>query len=121
MKDVRLLLRSFAPTFVKLAVRGLAAMLIVLSGGEQQTVTAGGGTGFTTFGAPGAGTTASALQGTLAVSIDTAGDIAGFYTDANGMHHGFVRAANGTITTFDAPKAGAGANQGTLPAHTDTA
>lgn len=29
------------------------------------------------------------------------GAIAGSYTDANGVYHGFVRAGNGQITTFD--------------------
>jgi len=42
-----------------------------------------------------------ALQGTAVIGIDTAGDVAGTYIDANGAHHGFIRAANGTITTFD--------------------
>jgi hypothetical protein len=46
--------------------------------------------------------------GTLPTSIDTAGDIAGTYTDVNGARHGFVRTANGTITTFDAPGADTG-------------
>jgi hypothetical protein len=34
--------------------------------------------------------------------------IAGDYADASFVFHGFVRAANGTITTFDAPDAGTG-------------
>ncbi len=44
-------------------------------------------------------------------SINPGGEITGYYYDATGQH-GFVRAANGTITTFDAP--GAGPN-GTFP------
>ena len=69
--------------------------------------------------APGAGTTA--IQGTVPLSIDAAGDITGFYEDANGTFHGFVRTANGTITApIDAPGAGTGASgkvsfKGTLP------
>jgi len=68
---------------------------------------------------PGAGT--SALQGTVPLSIDTAGDITGFYIDAGGTFHGFVRSANGTITApINAPGAGTGLNgkvsfKGTLP------
>ncbi len=64
----------------------------------------------TTFDAPGASTiTGSGLiRGTAAISVNTAGDITGFYVDASGVFHGFVRAANGTITTFDAPGAIAG-------------
>jgi len=41
--------------------------------------------------------------GTLPTSIDTAGDIAGTYTDINGARHSFVRLANGVITSFDPP------------------
>ena len=68
---------------------------------------------------PGAG--ASALQGTVPLSIDTAGDITGFYIDAGGTFRGFVRSANGTITApINAPGAGMGPNgkvsfRGTLP------
>jgi hypothetical protein len=40
-------------------------------------------------------------SGTLPTGIDTAGDIAGTYTDTAGERHSFVRTANGTITTFD--------------------
>ena len=58
---------------------------------------------FTTFDAAGAGTGNG--QGTFADSINTAGDIAGLYIDGNNTWHGFVRAANGTLTTFDAPGA----------------
>ncbi len=41
------------------------------------------------------------------------GIIVGYYSDANGLSHGFVRAADGTITPFDAPGAGAASGQGT--------
>jgi hypothetical protein len=51
--------------------------------------------------APGAGT--GALQGTTVIAIDTAGDVAGTYIDAIGVHHGFIRYVNGTTTTFDVP------------------
>ncbi len=53
--------------------------------------------------------------GTEPIAINTAGDVAGTYIDPNnGAYHGFVRAANGTITTFDAPGAGTGTAQGTV-------
>jgi hypothetical protein len=49
------------------------------------------------------------FRGTIATSIDSAGDIAGVYADANGVYHGFVRAANATFTSpIDAPGAAAG-------------
>lgn len=59
---------------------------------------------FITFDAPGAGTADG--QGTYVASINSVGAIAGAYTDANGAGHGFVRAASGGVTTFDAPGAG---------------
>src|SRR5208283_160279 len=65
---------------------------------------------FTTFEAPGAGNGAN--QGTVGYSINTAGDIAGYYIDENDLVHGFVRVKNGTITAFEAPGAGKGADQG---------
>ena len=74
---------------------------------------------FTTFEAPGAGT--SEGQGTVPFSINTAGAIAGMYYDANNAYHGFVRAATGTITTFEAPGAGTGAAQGTVSFSINTA
>ena len=68
----------------------------------------------TTFDPPGAGTGTGHYGGTFPISINTAGDIAGTYTDANGGH-GFVRAADGAITTFDAPGAST-AGSAMLPA-----
>jgi hypothetical protein len=41
------------------------------------------------FKAPGAGT--AAAQGTVPLSINPAGDIAGTYLDARYVYHGFVR------------------------------
>jgi hypothetical protein len=46
------------------------------------------------------------IEGTVGFSINDAGDITGTYIDASGVAHGFVRAANGTMTPFDAPGAG---------------
>jgi hypothetical protein len=68
----------------------------------------------TEFDVPGAGTGSG--QGTatqFGVSINPAGTISGTYTDAGNVIHGFVRASDGTITTFDAPGAGTAASQGT--------
>lgn len=46
-------------------------------------------------------------------SIDSAGMVSGSYQDSNSVFHGFTRDATGKITSFDAPGAGTGANQGT--------
>ncbi|MGC9948033.1 MAG: hypothetical protein ABSF64_16835, partial [Bryobacteraceae bacterium] len=97
---------------IKLARAGMAtAGLLFLFAAvttAQQTGTAGIGSAgqwsFTRFDVPEAG--AGADQGTLAISINTAGAVAGYYYDADNLPHGFVRAAGGTITTFDAPGAG---------------
>src|SRR5260370_41456549 len=67
-----------------------------------------------TFDAPGAGTGSG--QGTFTASTDglnPAGAIAGYTLDASNVYHGFVRAPNGAITTFDVPGAGTGPFQGT--------
>jgi predicted membrane protein len=71
---------------------------------------------FTTFDVPGAGM--GAVQGTLPsgfAGINPKATITGAYVDANNVNHGFVRAPDGTITTFDVPGAGTGAFQGTSP------
>ena len=60
----------------------------------------------TTFDVQGAGTGFN--QGTLLFGINPAGAVTGGYIDASGVAHGFVRAKDGTITTFDAPGAGIG-------------
>ncbi len=69
---------------------------------------------FTSFDPPNAGTSTTGsgggMTGTQALSIDTAGDVVGVYTDTSGLNHGFIRLANGTISAFDAP--GAGTSQG---------
>jgi hypothetical protein len=59
---------------------------------------------FTTFDAPGAGK--GAYQGTVAISINPAAQIAGSYVDLNYVGYGFVRAASGTFTTFAVPGQG---------------
>jgi len=76
---------------------------------------------FTTFEAPGADTTAGSFNGTFAFSINSAGAIAGEYVDASSVSHGFLRARDGTFTTFDAPGAGTGAFQGTIASNINPA
>lgn len=62
----------------------------------------------TSFSAPGAGSGANPdHQGTFPTSINNSGRIAGYYTDANGVSHGFVRTPDGTFTSFD-PSGSAG-------------
>jgi hypothetical protein len=62
----------------------------------------------TYFEAPRAGKGYS--QGTVALGINAAGTITGYYVDSNNTVHGFVRSSSGTTTDFDVP----GASQ-TLP------
>jgi len=60
------------------------------------------GGAITTFDAPGAGTASG--QGsfvTFADGINPEGAIAGGYADASNVFHGFVRAPDGSFTTFD--------------------
>ncbi len=45
----------------------------------------------------------------------TGGRITGNFIDSNGVNHGYLRAANGAITTFDVLVAGTGSGQGTVP------
>src|ERR1700734_385126 len=102
MKNSRFVLRSMTPSLLVLPVLGIAALVVVLCSGSLQTEAGNASMpGFTTFDAPGAGTTASLLQGTSAFGINAGGDITGFETDATGIHHGFVRSAAGTFTEFD--------------------
>jgi len=53
---------------------------------------------FTTFDAPNV-VLAGLFMGTLAASMNAGGVISGIYTDVQGDHHGFVRAADGTFTS----------------------
>ncbi|MBV8672357.1 MAG: hypothetical protein JOZ33_02895, partial [Acidobacteriaceae bacterium] len=62
----------------------------------------------TTFDVPGAEWTFA-----LSNSINPAGEIAGYYEEADNVFHGFLRARDGTFITFDVPGAGTGAFQGT--------
>jgi hypothetical protein len=71
------------------------------------------------FSAPGAsdnadqGTFMSILFFANGPIINTAGDVVGYTIDSGNARHGFVRAANGTITELNAPGAGTGGKQGT--------
>lgn len=51
---------------------------------------------------------------TFALAINSEGEIAGYDNDGHDLNHGFLRARNGTITTFDAPGAGTAPGQGTV-------
>jgi hypothetical protein len=64
---------------------------------EPEKAVKSGAASFISFDASGAGT--SAEQGTLAVNIDTAGDVTGLYVDARGLQHEFFRAADGAISS----------------------
>jgi hypothetical protein len=67
------------------------------------------------FDVPGAGT--GAYQGTgcpgCFLGFNQFGAIAGIWSDSNSVNHGFIRNPSGKITTFDAPGAGSGTEQGT--------
>ena len=47
--------------------------------------------------------------------ITPAGAITGSFNDGFTINHGFLRAPDDTVTTFDVPGAGSGFNQGTAP------
>jgi hypothetical protein len=59
--------------------------------------------------------TPGAVIFTLVAGINPAGVITGGYLDANIVEHTYLRAPDGTFTTFDAPGAGTGPFQGTGP------
>jgi hypothetical protein len=81
------------------------ALCLVLSLGLGLSVNAGEKkTTITTFDAPGAGTAPG--QGTFANGMNNTGAITGFIRDANAARHGFLRAPDGTFTSFDDPDAG---------------
>jgi len=58
---------------------------------------------FTTFEAPGADTTPGSFNGTVAQGINDLGEITGYYADAMGLTHGFLRSPRAAFTTFDVP------------------
>ncbi len=104
---------------------GLQGQALAQSGEPSSQASATKDYTFITFEAPDAGT--SAGQGTYPSGINRKGSIAGYYTDAKNVFHGFVRLRDcdsedrdwrcvGTVKTFDVPDAGTGAYQGTSPA-----
>jgi hypothetical protein len=74
----------------------------------------------TTFDGPGAGTGAGTIPlpgnnpGTYAVAGDACGMVTGYFIDSRNVAHGYLRAADGTLTVFDVPHAGTGNGQGTF-------
>jgi hypothetical protein len=60
-------------------------------------------------------------RGTVALAIDSAGDVAGVYSDSSNVVHGFVRSAAGTITDFDGPPVNETADEATIPMSFDAA
>jgi hypothetical protein len=86
------------PIFVSLFV--LAALTMLLSAGTSNDALNSSKVPlvpphatFTTFDVPG---TLESVNG-----INPAGAITGWYADTSGLFHGFVRAPEGTVTTFD--------------------
>ena len=63
------------------------------------------------YDAPGAGTANG--QGTAPISLYGKGVVCGFQIQSNGARKGFVRAADGAITSFNVPGSGTLNNQGT--------
>ena len=97
----------------RVAVPALAAVGLTCGSAIAQPITTADGAKndfiFETFDAHGAGT-----GSTYSSSINPAGEIVGGYTDTDNVSHGFIRAPNGKITTFDVPGAGVGAGEGTF-------
>ena len=58
---------------------------------------------YISFDVPGAGPDGYAGGGTFPQGINNLGDVTGIYGDTNSVFHGFVRSADGHITTFDVP------------------
>jgi hypothetical protein len=92
----------------------IAGYYIDASGMNHGFLRAGNGA-ITTFDVPAAAKGPGLGTSTFwAQCVNSAGAVTGSYYDQNGALHGFVRAPDGTITTFDAPGAGTGSGQGTL-------
>jgi hypothetical protein len=65
---------------------------------------------FTSFEAPGADTTPQSFNGTVANGINDLGEVTGYYFDASGVQHGFLRSVTGKFTSFDIPGSAGSAN-----------
>jgi hypothetical protein len=83
----------------------------LFGGNFRVFVRAPGGT-FTTFDAA---TSRFCCIWSFPSGINPAGAITGSFNDSSPRNHGFLRASDGTITTFDVPAAGTGFSQGTIP------
>ena len=69
----------------------------------------------TEFDPPGDGTGAhQGVYTSFFYGLNPAGELVGLYSDSSDVFHGYVRAPNGSIATFDVPGAGAGDGQGTF-------
>jgi uncharacterized membrane protein len=97
----------------------LALLLVIIEaagcGGGATGNTGGNGPpppSFTAIDAPGAGTTTP--QGTFGVGVTANDNVIGYFVDAGGVFHGFVRTSIGEFATIDAPGAEQAANYGTL-------
>lgn len=82
--DVRLGERTFRTGTS--AIMGAVALAVAATPGMADS--------FTTFDVPGA-------TGTYAWARNGGGTISGYFADSNGLYHGFIRNADGTIMTFD--------------------
>ncbi|HTX76263.1 MAG TPA: hypothetical protein VMD29_08670 [Terracidiphilus sp.] len=66
-----------------------------------------------TFDAPGAGADPGSYEGTWSAVINNLGVVTGDFYDVNYVTHGYVRAPDGKITTYDDPAGGTESFQGT--------
>lgn len=92
----------------------LTSALVAGCGGGSSGNPGGGGPPpptFTNFDAPGAGTTSP--QGTFGIGVTTNDNVVGYFIDAGGVVHGFVRTSVGAIAIVDAPGAATTPNNGT--------
>ncbi len=96
---------GYATTGIAINTAGVIAGRYVDSNGISHGFVRTGNGIITTFDPPGVATqpTFYGISGTIPTSIDTAGDIAGTYTDTTGARHSFVRTSSGTMTSFDPP------------------
>jgi hypothetical protein len=78
---------------------------------ENAHVFIGAGSVITTFNVPGEpGAPASGVP--LLSGVNDTRDVAGVYSDANGVYHGYLRSPTGHFTYLDDPQAGAVPNEG---------
>jgi len=95
--------RSGGSGFGRMAVLCLCALVATRAPAQERAKTGivdNAKPAFTTFDAPGAGT--GQFQGTSPSSINATGVITGTYSSADAVN-AFVRAADGAITSFEAP------------------